>query len=85
MAVRTCPVPGCEVPVRPSMLMCREHWYRVPRQLKAAVNQLWQAYNNASVGEMVGAYRDYMSARTAAIASVTPRDHASAATEVQDA
>ncbi len=29
-----CPIPGCGDHMDPSRLMCRCHWYRVPKQLR---------------------------------------------------
>jgi len=26
-----CPIPGCDDLIDPSRLMCRRHWYRVPK------------------------------------------------------
>ena len=32
-----CHARGCEVPVRPELLMCRRHWAMVPRELQRRV------------------------------------------------
>lgn len=35
-----CPGPGCDVTDVPDrMLMCRAHWYKVPKPLRDAVNR----------------------------------------------
>ncbi len=36
-----CHADGCEVPVRPSLLMCRRHWFMVPKPLRDAI---WATY-----------------------------------------
>ena len=33
----TCHARGCRVPVRPTLLMCPQHWRRVPRSIQQAV------------------------------------------------
>ncbi len=40
---RHCDAPGCTVPVKRGILMCREHWYRLPKELRSAINQTWAA------------------------------------------
>lgn len=40
---RQCDAPGCSVPVRRGILMCRMHWYRLPEPLRQAINQTWAA------------------------------------------
>ena len=37
----TCHWPGCEVEVPPAMWGCRKHWYKLPKQLR---QKLWQVY-----------------------------------------
>jgi hypothetical protein len=37
----TCHAKGCPVPVPPKLLMCRKHWYMVPKPLRDAV---WAEY-----------------------------------------
>ncbi len=36
-----CHARGCTVSVPPEMLMCRDHWFKVPHDIRAAV---WQHY-----------------------------------------
>jgi hypothetical protein len=36
-----CHAIGCQVEVPPRMLMCRAHWFRVPRPLQ---NEVWRWY-----------------------------------------
>lgn len=49
---RPCAV--CETPIPAGLLMCREHWRQVPRDLQREVNESWRAVTNrkaASVEE----------------------------------
>lgn len=41
MAEHHCHARGCDVPVPPSMHMCKRHWFMVPKALRDA---LWAAY-----------------------------------------
>lgn len=41
MATHTCYAPGCERPVPARMLMCREHWFALPKPLRDAI---WAEY-----------------------------------------
>ena len=36
-----CPAQGCTRGVSPSMLLCRPHWYMVPKPLRDAVWAAW--------------------------------------------
>jgi hypothetical protein len=38
-----CPVPGCDRSRRPSQVMCRTHWFRVPKPLR---DQIWFEYRS---------------------------------------
>jgi hypothetical protein len=38
-----CPVPRCGDQIDPSRLMCRTHWYRVPRPLRDHVWATWRS------------------------------------------
>jgi hypothetical protein len=42
-AVGRCAVPGCEVRIDLSRLMCRQHWYQVP---KTARDRVWAAWRS---------------------------------------
>lgn len=41
MKPHLCHALGCAVPVKPEMLMCRRHWFMVPKPIRDAV---WAAY-----------------------------------------
>lgn len=61
-----CHAIGCEVVVDPGLLMCREHWFKVPRLLRRAV---WRNYRK---GQEItkDPSRDYLEAARAAIDAV---------------
>jgi hypothetical protein len=40
-----CPGPECPAQVPDHMLMCRPHWYAVPRSLR---NDVWAAWNGGA-------------------------------------
>jgi hypothetical protein len=63
--VHDCPVAGCAVKVPRTRLMCKGHWYSVPKPLR---DEVWRAYRNgvASV--------EYLEARERAIAAAEGRD-----------
>ncbi len=39
---RTCDAPGCAVIVPRGKLMCRDHWFAVPRPLRQAITESWR-------------------------------------------
>lgn len=41
MSAHTCHAEGCTIRCKPEFLMCRKHWFMVPRALQDAV---WDAY-----------------------------------------
>lgn len=52
-----CPVPGCEAPRKVNQMMCRTHWFRVP---KAVRDSVWATVR--------GDLEKYLEARNEAIA-----------------
>ncbi len=64
---RKCPVEGCADGKRPADLMCRRHWYKVPKHLRDTV---YHFYRNGPISE-------YLKVREAAIESVPPEVRAS--------
>lgn len=36
-----CHHPSCDVPVPPSLLACRPHWYMLPQELR---DEIWRTY-----------------------------------------
>lgn len=60
----------CRVHVPPAMLMCRPHWYMVPRALRDAV---WATYRPGQERDKKPS-RAYMTAAIAAINAVAERE-----------
>jgi len=46
-----CPVPGCHTQIDPSRLMCRRHWYLVPKQIRDSVWATWRSGQGAFSSE----------------------------------
>jgi hypothetical protein len=44
-----CHARGCTVSVPPEMLMCRNHWYKVPKKIRDAV---WRTYRPGQCDDM---------------------------------
>jgi hypothetical protein len=72
----TCAATHCNRPVRPGILMCRDHWFEVPGSLRQRVNRTWVRYSDACFTadvEQFHARREaYETARAEAVAAVTP-------------
>jgi hypothetical protein len=56
-SVSRCAVSGCSEQVDPSRLMCRGHWYRLPRQLRDLVWMTWRSGEGALSSEHLEAVR----------------------------
>jgi hypothetical protein len=52
-----CAVSGCAEQIDPSRLMCRGHWYRVPRELRDLVWATWRSGDGALSPEHLEAVR----------------------------
>jgi hypothetical protein len=50
-----CPVGDCRVTVGPDRLMCRPHWYSVPRPVRDAVWAAWRTGAGAGTPEHAAA------------------------------
>lgn len=61
MTMHRCPGPNCNRKVSEDKLMCRDHWYQVPRELR---DNVWRTYRH------VPGTRDHHAAMMAAIASL---------------
>jgi len=59
-----CPADGCEIQVEREHLMCREHWFLVPKPLR---DQIWRAWREWENGR--GSSAEYIEARDEAIAA----------------
>lgn len=42
-ASRICDAPGCTVEVKRGILMCRPHWFSLPKQLQRAISDTWRS------------------------------------------
>ena len=65
--VRSCPIPGCGYQIDPSRLMCRRHWYTVPKELRDRVWATWRSGHGAYSREHQEAVRGAIGAVRAAI------------------
>jgi len=45
--VRHCPISGCGDQIDPSRLMCRRHWYMVPKETRDEVWATWRSGHGA--------------------------------------
>jgi hypothetical protein len=61
-----CPVTRCPVRVAPDRLMCRPHWYQVPKPMRDAVWATWRSGTGAATPA-------HTAAITAAVAAVNAR------------
>lgn len=65
-----CHARDCVIPVKPEMLMCRRHWYIVPKALRDAV---WDAYRPGQCDDK-NPSSDWMLAADAAIEAVALKE-----------
>lgn len=42
-APRVCAAARCREAVKPGMLMCREHWFALPKGLRSTIGHSWRA------------------------------------------
>ena len=50
-----CPAPGCGNQISLSRLMCRVHWYQIPRQLRDRVWATWRSGEGVLTAEQCDA------------------------------
>jgi hypothetical protein len=62
-ATHTCHARGCTTHVQPEMLMCKTHWWLVPRKIRDAV---WATYRHGQCDDMKPS-REWLQAADAAI------------------
>jgi hypothetical protein len=69
--MHVCHALKCSVPVPPSMLMCRKHWFMVPKNLR---DDVWRTYRKGQeiTKDPSGEYLDAMKA---AIEAVSGKEH----------
>lgn len=53
---KLCPVRGCDCEIPPYIIMCREHWERVPKGIRADVNAARRAFDRRRIGDLEEAY-----------------------------
>jgi hypothetical protein len=66
--IRRCPIPRCPVPIDPTRLMCRKHWYQVPKPIRDQVWATWRSGQGARSREHKDAVRLAIAAVLAASA-----------------
>ena len=65
--VHTCKAPGCAKRINGVMLMCLQHWRKVPGHIQKEINRSW---SNLRRGVTEDNYAAYQQARAAAIAAL---------------
>lgn len=45
--VVTCAANRCERPVKPGMLMCKGHWFSLPKAMQREIWRTWRRFHNA--------------------------------------
>lgn len=66
-----CAAAGCAAAVHPSRLMCRAHWFLVPKVLR---DRVWDSYRRGQETDPALASAAYMAAYHAAVAHVARRE-----------
>ena len=69
----TCHARGCETPVPPRMLMCRKHWFMVPKDVRSAV---WREYREGKCDLDPVPSRAWLDAANAAVNAVAQAERA---------
>jgi hypothetical protein len=44
-----CPIEGCEASLPLNILMCRRHWFMVPKKARQAVWEAWGRYRDHQI------------------------------------
>lgn len=60
-----CPAAGCRQPISPGRLMCRPHWYQVPKPLRDTVWATWRSGAGTGTSAHTSAVLAAISAATA--------------------
>jgi hypothetical protein len=71
MRPHTCHARGCPVAVPPKMLMCRRHWFMVPKLLR---DRVWATYRTGQEEGNADVTREYLDAADAAIEAVAAKE-----------
>lgn len=61
--VQTCAAHRCSETVQRGMLMCRDHWFSLPRQLRSAIGHTWRARQMQAYAQNVQAALELISER----------------------
>lgn len=68
-----CPIDGCDKPRKENQLMCKWHWYQVPKELRDKVwrlaKKMWRDEPDATTG-----YQNWSEARDEAIHAVEAKE-----------
>lgn len=75
-----CHATGCRQSVPPEMLMCRRHWFAVPKPLR---DRVWATYRRGQCEDMNPSV-EYLQAAKAAVVSVAEREDVMADTALYD-
>ena len=68
---RVCEVPLCGETIAAGKLMCRDHWYEVPKQVRQRINHAWKRIKGRGTARYrQEALRDYRAAVTEAVSAV---------------
>lgn len=67
----TCHAAGCSVHTPPQMLMCKRHWFMVPREIR---NRVWSTYRDGQCDDW-DITNAYANAARAAVRAVAEREN----------
>jgi hypothetical protein len=67
---RSCAANHCMERVRRGQLMCRRHWFQLPRDLRSAIMDSWSARHMQAYQEAVEAARDHLGGFTRVVERV---------------
>lgn len=72
--LHTCPIEGCGAQIKRHLLMCRQHWRMVPRDVSKDVLRTWDAFRTTrNRDERRLALQAYTLARAQAIRAVNDK------------
>lgn len=78
--MHTCHAKNCKVVTPPKMLMCRRHWYLVPKALR---DRVWATYQTGQEVGRVRPSREYFAAVREAIDAVEQAEADAASKKTQ--
>lgn len=72
--MKDCIIEDCQAQCKSAELMCKSHWFQVPKPIRDEVWSTWKKYANLNQGlkpdEIIRRSKAYRAARTAAIEAV---------------